>query len=399
MLRQTSSSDGQSVEVPSKGPETVSTATEAWRSRYEELERIDDDRGGYGMIFRVRERTSGRELALKQLRTMDRDDLSRFKLEIQQQHRLRESPYVMPVIQRGDDLDWYVMPLAEASLTDVGPELSDDEIGAMLSQVATGLGDAHLLDILHRDVKPSNILLMPRLVAGAHWMVSDFGLARAVGHARSMKTTKWVGTPGFIAPEILFGTMDAASPASDVYGLGRTLVWLTTGKLPSDIEPMHAAGIWRSLAERMTERRHDMRIKGMEAVIFEVQEILRALRRSRKSRWGTQDTVATTPSTIGWREDRVLWTLFNGEFNRFGSADVPSIIAAEIDAGDLLPAEIRGALTNLMDEELVEREVVDGDPPQTFWRVSLKGARYATEHLDRLVAAFRGDGGDRPSAG
>lgn len=99
------------------------------------------------------------------------------------------------------------------------------DVARLLGECADGLADAHLAGVLHRDVKPSNILLSTR---GA--VLADFGISWAVGQARLTAPGRVMGTAEYLAPELASGR--PASPASDVYALGVCAFEALTGALP-----------------------------------------------------------------------------------------------------------------------------------------------------------------------
>jgi serine/threonine protein kinase, bacterial len=112
---------------------------------------------------------------------------------------------------------------------------------ALLAQVAGALAYVHAAGVLHRDVKPENILVTRR--AGRPWaLLSDFGLARVAGGRQLTRSTQLLGTPAYLAPELLAGR--PYGPAVDVYALGVTAYELLTGRRPFDGE--HPLAVMRA---------------------------------------------------------------------------------------------------------------------------------------------------------
>jgi serine/threonine protein kinase len=105
-------------------------------------------------------------------------------------------------------------------------QLHPDEAGRIIGQVAGALAQAHALGIVHRDVKPANILLNEHGQA----KLADFGIARSSGDGTLTQTGAVIGTPAYLAPEIVRG--ESAGPESDVYALGATLYTAVEGRPP-----------------------------------------------------------------------------------------------------------------------------------------------------------------------
>lgn len=148
---------------------------------------------------------------------------ARFKQEVELAAHLRH-PHILPVLTAGarDDLLYYVMPYAEGEslrhrLTRERPLPVADAV-RVLQEVADALEHAHMRGVVHRDVKPENILL-----EGDHAALTDFGVARAIasahGSARLTGTGLAVGTPGYMAPEQVSGEAHVDARA-DIYALG-----------------------------------------------------------------------------------------------------------------------------------------------------------------------------------
>jgi serine/threonine protein kinase len=399
MLEQ-SSSGGQSVEVPSKDPNEVLPWEQpdwrtGWREFYDQEHRIDGGRGGFGIVSQVVERETDRRFALKYLQSSDAESRARFKREIEQQLRLADNPNVIRVCRHGDDFDWYTMPLAAGCLSDFAAELSDDEIADVIEQIARALYRAHEFGIVHRDIKPGNILQEATATwEPIRWLVCDFGMARAPrGESGNLKTTAAMGTPGYIAPELFISPHENATPAADVFSLGRTLAFLTTGHHPKGLEPSPAPGIWSKLVEQMTELQTDKRTQSMADVIEHVYEVRRALRAQRKARWG-KPQVGVGSITLGWREDRVIWTIVNE-----APGEQLELRPVNIDA-DLTAGEVRLTLCRLETLGYVTRHSLAGDEfngSSVVYRLTDEAVQYAAANLDRLTAVYRGDGSDRPA--
>jgi serine/threonine protein kinase len=207
-----------------------------WRiGNYQILEEIG--RGGMGVIFRARQRHSRRIVALKRILSCHADSqetLARFRREAQAAASL-DHPNILPIYEVSecdDELPFFSMKFAAGgNLLDAAPVLRCEprRVVALMTKVARAVQYAHGQGILHRDLKPGNILLDGR----GEPLVSDFGLAKWLDTTSHLTRTLTVfGTPGYIAPEQVNGTSGNLGPAADVYSLGAILFDLLTGRPP-----------------------------------------------------------------------------------------------------------------------------------------------------------------------
>lgn len=192
-------------------------------------------RGGMGEVWRAYDETLGRHVAVKLLLPQDSDPTatSRFRLEAQTAARI-DHPNVVGVRDFGeyDNRLFLVMELVEGDnlallLTQSGAQPAE-RVARMAAQAAAGLAAAHRQGIVHRDIKPGNLLLD----ADGTLKIGDFGIARFVDDpgAALTATGQIVGTSLYLAPERALGK--PAGPASDVYALGCVLYQLLTGRPP-----------------------------------------------------------------------------------------------------------------------------------------------------------------------
>jgi len=207
-----------------------------WRvGNYQVLEEIG--RGGMGVIYRARQRHSRRIVALKRILSYHADSqetLARFRREAQAAASL-DHPNILPIYevsQCQDGLPFFSMKFAGGgSLLDAAPSLRSEprRAVALMAKVARAVQYAHGQGILHRDLKPGNVLLDGR----GEPLVSDFGLAKWLDTASHLTQTLTIfGTPGYIAPEQVNGPSANLSPSADVYSLGAILFDLLTGRPP-----------------------------------------------------------------------------------------------------------------------------------------------------------------------
>src|SRR5712675_1900786 len=218
---------------------------------YQILEEIG--RGGMGVIYRARQRHSRRIVAIKRVLSYhadSQDTLMRFRREAQAAANL-DHPNILPIyeVSEGHDgLPFFSMKFASGgSLLEAAPILRSDphRAVALMAKVARAVQYAHEQGILHRDLKPGNILLDGR----GEPMVSDFGLAKWLEPTgRLTRTPSIFGTPGYIAPEQASGSDTKLTAAADVYGLGAVLFDLLAGRPPFTGE--HALKTIQQAAEK-----------------------------------------------------------------------------------------------------------------------------------------------------
>jgi serine/threonine protein kinase/tetratricopeptide (TPR) repeat protein len=207
-----------------------------WRiGQYEILEEIG--RGGMGVIYRARQQFSRRIVAVKRVLAYHSDSaatLARFRREAEA-ISLLDHPNILPIYEVGeseDKLPFFAMKFAPGgSLREVGPALerNPQRVVALMLPVARAIESAHAQGILHRDLKPGNILLDGR----GQPLVSDFGLAKWLDASGDLTQTLTIfGTPGYIAPEQARGSTSQLGPAADIYSLGAILFDLLAGRPP-----------------------------------------------------------------------------------------------------------------------------------------------------------------------
>lgn len=197
--------------------------------------------GGTSLVYRAHDTRLDRVVAVKLLAdnlAADAQARARFLREARAAARL-DHPNVVRVHDAGqdDERPWLVMEyVAGPTLDEVvrreGP-LDPEVVAGIAAEVASALACAHDAGILHRDVKPANLIR----AGDGTIKIGDFGVAEAAGLPALTLTGVVLGTPGYLAPERRAG--EAASPAADLYGLGATLYTLLTGACP---EPLAAAG-------------------------------------------------------------------------------------------------------------------------------------------------------------
>ncbi len=191
--------------------------------------------GGMAEVYRARQLTAfGREVAIKVIRSGYAEDATfreRFLREAQAISKLSH-PNILPLIEFGEQNGtlYLVMPLArEGTLRDLlkqrnGP-LPLDEAVPIFTQLCDAVQYAHDEGIIHRDIKPQNVLLQRR----THVLLADFGIARDTAETQMTATGAGIGTVEYMAPEQALGQADKRS---DIYSLGVVLYQLLTGQVP-----------------------------------------------------------------------------------------------------------------------------------------------------------------------
>jgi TolB-like protein/tRNA A-37 threonylcarbamoyl transferase component Bud32 len=223
-----------------------------WRlGNYQILEEIG--RGGMGVIYRARQRHSRRIVALKRILSYhadSQDTLARFRREAQAAASL-DHPNILPIYEVSESeegLPFFSMKFAGGgSLLEAAPVLRNEprRAVALMAKVARAVQYAHTKGILHRDLKPGNVMLDGH----GEPLVSDFGLAKWLDAISDLTHTLTIfGTPGFIAPEQAKGPAANLTPAADVYSLGAILFSLLTGRPPFLGE--HALAVIQEAAEK-----------------------------------------------------------------------------------------------------------------------------------------------------
>ena len=231
--------------------ESGGTGTGTVGGRYALVERIGS--GAMGVVWRARDELLDREVAVKQLRW---PDLTADEVEVARARAMREArnaarlqhPDAISVfdVVVEDGRPWLVMEyLPSRSLAGLLAErgrLGPDEAARIGSRVAAALAAAHAAGIVHRDVKPSNVLI------GHDGTVklTDFGISRAAGDGTLTDSGMITGTPAYLAPEVARG--EQPDQASDVFSLGATLYAMTEGQSPHGVSDNSFGLLYRAAA-------------------------------------------------------------------------------------------------------------------------------------------------------
>jgi eukaryotic-like serine/threonine-protein kinase len=216
--------------APALSPGTLPSLPAAITERYEILELLG--RGGMGAVHRARDRRLDREVALKLL--FDDTEGERLLREARAQARV-EHEHACKIYEVGveDGTGYIAMQLVVGEpLGRAAAHMTVEQKVRVVRQVCLALHEAHRLGLVHRDVKPSNILVERGDDGTFRPYLTDFGIARDVGAAGCTVTGVIAGTPAFMAPEQARGEVRALDRRTDVYGLGATAYDVLAGRPP-----------------------------------------------------------------------------------------------------------------------------------------------------------------------
>jgi len=330
------------------------------------------DEGGQAHVFRVKDRTGGQPglFALKRLRNGKRID--RFRNEVEAVAALKH-PNVVPLIDKSalhdpiskKDRRYLVMPLADGrSLDDVARFKGDARrVIGVARQIAAGLAEAHTHTprIIHRDVKPGNVLF-PKKDADDVW-VSDFGICLIDdGRPRQTEDGERPGPAMFMAPELEGGGQLDVGPEADVYSLGKVIFFMLSGGviLPRERldespyrEVLDGPGLGRlkALLSQMIRRDPMTRIQTMAEVIDHLDSILAGM-----------DGSGTHPEA-----DEASVRLMKTEAER--DARTAALRAAN-DEWDAAHANARRVLVDTIRDQLQDLVRDRGEPGKTTFQVA-----------------------------
>lgn len=211
---------------------TKPTFIKAEWDRYEFVDFLGE--GGMGSVYKAKDKRLDRYVALKFLRSIDADLMSRFAQEAQAQARV-DNKYICKVYEVGEveGHEYIAMQYIDGpSLKDGKEKLTIAQKIKIIQQVSEGLHAAHRIGLIHRDIKPANIML--EQAEDGSWVpyVMDFGLARDVESQGNTVTGMIMGTPAYMSPEQALGLNRQMDRRSDIYSIGATLYELLADTTP-----------------------------------------------------------------------------------------------------------------------------------------------------------------------
>ena len=206
--------------------------------QYEIIELLGQ--GGMATVYKAHQPSIGRYVAIKVLpphAALDEQFIDRFRLEAKTIGGLQH-PHILPLYDYGtqDDILYLVMAFVDGgSLEDLVEEgtISVNRIEKILREIASALDYAHRRGVIHRDVKPANILLDSE----GHALLADFGIVKMVGDDANLTGTGVIGTPAYISPEQGQGELNIDGRA-DLYSLACVIFELLSGRQPYQAETM-----------------------------------------------------------------------------------------------------------------------------------------------------------------
>ena len=250
-------------------------------------------RGGMGVVYRARDERLQRRVAIKVLPpefAFQQDIRERFTREAQTAARLSH-PHIVPIhsVGEGEGLVYFVMGYVDgesvAARIRRRGHLPVEEARRIMMETADALSAAHALSVIHRDIKPDNILLEG---TRGRVMVTDFGIAKALSSTSGATLTGIgvaIGTPAFMSPEQAAGERDIDG-RSDLYSLGVVTYQMLTGALPFSAPSV--AGI---LMKQITEPAPDLRIKRPDTPEDLAAAVSRCLEKDPENRWASADAL------------------------------------------------------------------------------------------------------------
>jgi len=270
-------------------------------------------RGGMGVVYRARDERLQRRVAIKVLppELAFQDEIrQRFMREAQTAAKLSH-PNIVPIhgVDEGGGLVYFVMGLVDgeslgARIKRRG-QLPVEEVRRIMKETADALSAAHAFSVVHRDIKPDNILLEG---TRGRVMVTDFGIAKALSGAGSGATLTGagvaIGTPAYMSPEQAAGEREIDG-RSDVYSLGVVAYQMVTGELP--FQAPTVAGI---LMKQITEPAPMVTLKRADVPEDLALAISRCLEKDPENRWPTADSLRRaleTRTVTGYRPTGTGW--------------------------------------------------------------------------------------------
>jgi serine/threonine protein kinase/alpha-tubulin suppressor-like RCC1 family protein len=375
-------------------PERVPTAHAALEADYEIIREIG--RGGTALVYLARERATNAEVAIKLIRARyveDDEALARFAREARFVAQL-DHPNIVPVRAVLDlgasGLALVMNHVAGRTLKQVIRDehpISPARVEQMIRGVANGLGAAHALGIIHRDVKPENIFIDSM----GHALLADFGLARSMtADTQLTMAGVAIGTPSYMAPEqIDGGQLDARG---DIYSLGLVAWEALTGKRPWDGESLYAV-----LYHQKYEQLPDVRDMRADVPDYLADAIAGAIEKDREARW--QDVNALIAALDGKASPRQAshHTPVSQDTIRFARPTKPSSVAlapphmSEIDQSE--DARWASAMASVAQAIENEQAAAASGPPRRYFVAG--GALVAVVVVALVATALQGRSNDR----
>ena len=337
-------------------------------------------RGGMSVVYRARDRRLNRPVAIKVLPpelAFDPAIRARFTREAQTSAHLSHA-HIVPIYDVGerDGIAYFVMTIVTggslATLVEREPRLPVNEVRRLLCECADALAYAHLRGVIHRDVKPDNILLDGD---NGRVLVTDFGIARAVESGTRLTVTGMaIGTPTYMSPEQALGEREIDG-RSDIYSLGVLGYQMLTGRVP-----FSAGNSMALLLKHVSERPQPIAELRPDAPAALRETIERAMMKSPEDRWPT--AAAMREALMSERSQGPSWRPEQREPVRYTSPRPNSVRSAAPIRAESRPASPRRGTPMAIDHSPSA-----ADTPSRF-----RGAiELVPEHLAFLTPAQRMD--------
>ena len=341
-------------------------------------------RGGMSVVYRARDRRLNRPVAIKVLPpelAFDPAIRARFTREAQTSAHLSHA-HIVPIYDVGerDGIAWFVMTIVTggslATLIEREPRQQIDEVRRFLCEVADALAYAHLRGVIHRDVKPDNILLDGD---NGRVLVTDFGIARAIESGTRLTVTGMaIGTPTYMSPEQALGEREVDG-RSDIYSLGVLGYQMLTGRVP-----FSAGNSMALLLKHVSERPQPIVELRPDAPAALREAIERAMMKSPEDRWPT--AAAMREALMSERTQGPSWRPEQREPVRYTSPR-PNSVRGAAPLRDGARIEPRPVSPRRDTPAAFDRAPLGSNAPERF-----RGAlALEPEHLAALTPAQRED--------
>jgi len=347
--------------------------------RYELVREIG--RGGMGVVYEVIDHQLGRHCALKTLGAgagTDDEGRRRFAREALAAARLRH-PHIAAVYDATPD--YITMQLIDGEPIAAAPAIAPRLAVELVRDAALALHHAHEQGVVHRDVKPSNLL-----VEGGHVYVVDFGLARSIDAASSVSLSGVVvGTPAFMPPEQALGHGDRIDARSDVYGLGATLYHCIAGTPPFTARDLPA--LLRRVVEddpRPAARDRDLDLVLAKCLAKEPERRYQSARELAEDldRWLRHETVRARPTSFFYRVRKRLQRQRTLALSALAAVTVTVLVLGPIALGESAAraaaneaVELAGHVASVLQEAELFRRLGDSDSADDELEVGIDHTR------------------------
>ncbi|MGB8213417.1 MAG: serine/threonine-protein kinase [Anaerolineales bacterium] len=347
--------------------------------RYHVIEPLG--KGGMASVYKAYDSTLERNVAIKIIRSdaIVGDEQSQFLARFQREARALaqlDHPYILKVLDYGEQegIPYLVMPFIEGGTLKekMGHPMPYREAAALLAPIARALEYAHQLKIIHRDVKPANILISR---SGAP-ILSDFGIAKMIGGGETTQLTATgvgIGTPDYMAPEQWMGKADEST---DMYSLGIVFFQMVTGHLPFSAETP-AAVLIKHMQDPLP--RPSLFVPGMPEPVEQV--LFKALAKDPKNRFPNMGAFAEVLEQLAHTDRTTLERI--SQFSAASEATVVHMHAVHPPAEVAAPIVV-APVHKKMAGWMVGLIIFGGVAVVVALIAVIGGAYFATQYISRI---------------